>query len=513
MTATINRVMHHTICTHSRLVACQLLSATALLTACQQDKLWDDKSFDTLVSADSALPYKTEQPLPQPGEAKRTESPFGDNPRDLAFLVSYALENNPDTKAIWERAKATAAQWARMESLWWPQVHATGFAGYSQNAIQSQTGLDTFTGPIGNMGAELTWELIDFGRRDAQTDAARRALEAANLGFNRSLQQLVFDVQTAYYILDSKIALEQTAEQNVETNRIQMDAVDDRLRVGLATMPDVLVSRQRWEQARFTLEAAKSATFDARGLLARRLGLPADAPIEIVSLQKVPIPETLGDKVERLMAVGAADRPDLLAAGQRVREAEARIKKADADFLPTLSLFGGFSNTFSNYEPSPVTNNTKYDINMLNYAAGLKGSWLLFDGFERVNAVREARSLRNAAVSDLTRLKLEVLSDVWNAYFAQLAAERQYTFGESLLAASQESYDGMFEAYVNGLRTLPELLQSELDLMAARSTLIRTRAELLDSAAKLAFAVGSPDTASRYAKKVDPRGDIKSTRE
>ncbi|MFM7809347.1 MAG: TolC family protein, partial [Planctomycetota bacterium] len=64
-----------------------------------------------------------------------------------------------------------------------------------------------------------------------------------------------------------------------------------------------------------------------------------------------------------------------------------------------------------------------------------------------------------------------------------------------------------FEAYVNGLRTLPEVLQAELDLSAARSTLVRTRADLLDSAARLAYAVGSPDTAGRYAQKVDPRPD------
>jgi outer membrane protein len=136
---------------------------------------------------------------------------------------------------------------------------------------------------------------------------------------------------------------------------------------------------------------------------------------------------------------------------------------------------------------------------------GLKGTWLLFDGFERVNAVRKARAERNEAVAELARMRLEALNDVWSAYFKQLAAERQYAFGESLLAASQNTYDAMFEAYVTGLRTLPELLQAELDLSAARSTLVRTRADLLDSSARLAYAVGSPDTAGRFARKVDPR--------
>ena len=494
---------------HAResLLALHLLGAATVLVACQEEALWNDKSFDKLVSSDAAVPYESAEPAPQPPPAQASKAPFGEGPKDLTFLICFALENNPSTRATWERAKATAANWAMMESLWWPRVNATGFGGYRQEAFPQETGRLLDRGPQGDLGAELTWELVDFGRRDALTDAARRAMEASNLTFNRALQTLVYDVQTAYFQLDSKIALEETAEQNVETARVQMEAVEDRLRVGLAIMPDVLVSRQRWEQARFTLESARSATFDARSNLARKLGLSADVPVEILSLQKLPVPESLGKKVEQLMALGATDRPDLLAAGQRVREAEARIRKAEADFMPTVSMIGSVANKWYNYTPNPAPANASYDTTLPTYAVGLTGSWLLFDGFERVNAVRKARSERNAAVADLTKLKLEALSDVWKAYFEQLAAERQFTYGESLLTASQDSYDAMFEAYVNGLRTLPELLQAELDLAAARSTLIRTRAELLDSAARLAYAVGSPDFAGRYAKKVDPRTD------
>jgi outer membrane protein len=233
--------------------------------------------------------------------------------------------------------------------------------------------------------------------------------------------------------------------------------------------------------------------------------------VEIISLQRMPIPDRLGDTVQRMMAVGGTDRPDLLAAGQRVRAAEARIRKAEADFLPIVSLYGTMAQKWFNYTPEPVGTVSRIDTTLPTYAVGLNGSWLLFDGFERVNAVRKARAERNEAVAELTRLRLEALNEVWSAYFGQLAAERQFAFGESLLKASQDSYDAMFEAYVNGLRTLPELLQSELELMAARSTLIRTRADLLDSAARLAYAIGSPDTVGRFTRRgetpprVDPR--------
>jgi outer membrane protein TolC len=483
------------------------LAATLLaIASCRQEQaLWDDRAFDQLAAPDAGTVFETAEAASEPPPARPSATPWGDGPRDMAFLIGYALQNNPSTRATWERAKATAAQWAMVESLWWPRLNAFGFAGYVQEALPQQNNRLLDRGPQGDLGLELTWELIDFGRRDALTDEARRALAASNLTYNRALQTLVFEVQTAYFMLDSKLALEEAAEQDVETTRVQMEAVEEKLELGLAIMPDVLIARQRWEQARFKLEQAHTEAFDARGMLARRMGLSADVPIEIVPLRRLPLPETLEQSVERLMAVGGTDRPDLLAAGQRVRAAEARIKKAEADFLPVISLYGNVANKWFNYTPDPIDQVSSIDTTLPTYMVGLKGTWLLFDGFERVNAVRKARAERNEAAAELARLRLEALNDVWSAYFKQLAAQRQYAFGESLVAASQDSYDAMFEAYVTGLRTLPELLQAEFDLAAARATLVRTRADLLDSAARLAYAVGSPDTASRYAQRVDPR--------
>jgi outer membrane protein TolC len=486
------------------------LAATLLApAACRQEQaLWDDQAFEKLAAVDAGVPFETEQPPPPPPPAAQPPTtPWGAGPRDMAFLIGFALQNNPATRATWERARATAAQWAMIESLWWPRLNAFGFAGYVQEALPQQNDRLLDRGPQGDLGLELTWELIDFGRRDALTDEARRALAASNLTYNRALQTLVFEVQTAYFMLDSRLALEEAAEQDVETTRVQMEAVEEKLELGLSIMPDVLVARQRWEQARFRLEQARSEAFDARGMLARRLGLSADVPVEILPLRRMPLPDGLGDSVERLMAVGGRDRPDLLAAGQRVRAAEARIKKAEADFLPIVSLYGNVANKWFNYTPDPVDQVDRIDTTLPTYMVGLKGTWLLFDGFERVNNVRKARAERNEAAAELAKLRLEALNDVWSAYFKQLAAQRQYAFGESLVAASQDSYDAMFEAYVTGLRTLPELLQAEFDLAAARATLVRTRADLLDSAARLAYAVGSPDTAGRYAQKVDPRPD------
>ena len=98
--------------------------AAALPIACQQKPLWDDQAFDRLTAPDAGTVFETDEAPPEPPPAQASVSPWGDGARDMAFLIGYALQHNPGTRATWERAKATAAQWAMVESLWWPRMSA-----------------------------------------------------------------------------------------------------------------------------------------------------------------------------------------------------------------------------------------------------------------------------------------------------------------------------------------------------------------------------------------------------
>ena len=59
------------------------------------------------------------------------------------------------------------------------------------------------------------------------------------------------------------------------------------------------------------------------------------------------------------------------------------------------------------------------------------------------------------------------------------------------LAASQEAYDANLKTYGVGLSDIVELLTAERDLATARYTLIQSRADLLTTAARVAYAAGS----------------------
>lgn len=66
-----------------------------------------------------------------------------------------------------------------------------------------------------------------------------------------------------------------------------------------------------------------------------------------------------------------------------------------------------------------------------------------------------------------------------------------YDLVDSLVAASQESYDANLETCRTGLSTIVELLTAERDLAGARYTLIQSKAELLTAYGTIAYAAGS----------------------
>jgi len=336
---------------------------------------------------------------------------------------------------------------------------------------------------------ELTYTLLDFGRRAQSAELARQRLLAANFTFNRRLQDVVFDVERAYYQLDAAHGLERAAERNLELARTVLAAAEQRLDVGLATRPELLLARQVETRAVYDLENAHVAVKNAEAELALTLGLPANRPLAIENLDQAPMPKELDQAVDTLIDTALAQRPDLAARVAELRAADAAVARAKAEFFPSFGFAGHYGQNIWDYT---ITNGTqRFRNNEPNYATVFSFNWDIFKGFDRLNAVHEAEADSRAARAALASTELDAIAEVWRAYYDYRAAVRKLDFAEALLAASQEAYDANLKTYEVGLSNIVELLTAERDLAAARYTLVQSRAELLVTAARVAYAAGA----------------------
>ena len=407
---------------------------------------------------------------------------------DLPELVDLALRTNPQTRRVWYAAQAADAQLGQAQAANYPKIAFDGEGGYLKLPIQfpGQTLVvrnEAFLPQI-----KVSYDLLDFGRTRAAQRGSREQLIAANFVFNRAIQDVVFNVEKAYYVLSAAKASVSAAESNLKLARTSLGAIQERHQMGLATHPQILQGKQMEAQAVYDLESATSMVHDAESILYQAIGVAPDVPIVVQNVDRQNIPANLGDDVEILIAEALKRRPDVAAQIAAVRTGDAAIARAESEFYPEVGVSGNYGQIIWSYT---VNGGRTQDLNQPFYGALLTLRWNLFTGFDRYYGVRKATAERNLARSELKSLELDVVATVWRAFYDFLSAKKKYDASEVLIAASQESYTSNLESHRHGLATITDLIGAERDLMAARYTLVQSKADLLVSSSALVHAVGA----------------------
>jgi outer membrane protein len=409
-------------------------------------------------------------------------------PYSLAGLIDLALTHNPQTRVAWEQARADAAAWGRVRADYYPRVSAATDFQYSRVLFQIPGSNGRVRTAQITPLVELTYTLLDFGRRSASSDEAREHLATANFAFNRKMQDVVFDTQRFFYALAAAKASVDAAHQNLELARTDDDAVSQRVDHGLATRPELLLSRQRVAQAEYDVANAELFVQEAQANLALAIGIATNAPIDVEGLEHQGVPTSLAGQVDDLIDLAIRSRPDLAAGVATVRASAAGIRRTHAAFMPQADIVADYGEQNWGYTFNAAP---QIQANMPQYSALLALRWDLFTGFSRINAVREAEAVRRASAADLQSRELTTIAEVWRAYYEFQSSHKRYEFAKALLSASQESYDALLETYRQGLSTIVELLSADRDLANARYTMIQSTADLLTASAAIVHAVGA----------------------
>lgn len=405
----------------------------------------------------------------------------------LSELVNIGEQNNPETHVAWENAKVRAADFGIAQSTLYPTLAAAALADtyrlniFFGSSFQLQT-VETFSPAF-----TLDYIIFDFGQRRQEISVRANDLLAANFQFNDAHRRVIFQVVMAYYrLLNSKGQLD-AADANLKNATTVQQAAEDRLRLGLATLPDVLEARSASAQAEYGLQAAIGATEIAHGDLATAIGVSPDTQFQVESIQDLKIPENIADTVETSIDKALSLRPDLMQRVAELRAAEATVKAERRTYFPTLSFDGkaGFSRSYGQQGQLPGLYSRTRD----NWVAELNLTWNIFDmGREYRLAKAHAGQEQAAASFDSTRDQVE--NEVWSAYSATRTAFRQQKAAAALLKAAAESYNAALESYNFGLRNQIDVVSAQRTLADARAVDVNARVQLLTALVALAYQTG-----------------------
>jgi outer membrane protein len=416
----------------------------------------------------------------------------------LVELIDLAERVNPETRVAWEAARKAAIAVGLVESEYFPVLTLSALGGYQSEAFPAPKDV----APNGFFRANLNqilptlnlrWLLLDFGRRGNTWDAAKERLLAANLGFNRKHQEIIFNVQRAFRGLTSLRGKIGVAQSAVDSARAVRESAEAQLRNGLATLPEVSLARQQEAQAAFDLEDVLATERDGQVALAESIGIPPTTPIQVTDFSALPPPAALEDSVEKVIDQALERRPDLIAKVAALRAKEAEVRRARADYFPTLSLV---SNVNTIAGRAKITGGNQptgwFSAAEPSYGVGLFFQWNLFEGGATQRKVELAEAERRAAQDEVTAIRDKAIRDVWKAYTDVRLAVRRLDVAAALVDASEKSYGSTLESYRRGLETLTNLLAARRELSRARFVELDTRVQLLNASAALAFTTGGP---------------------
>jgi outer membrane protein TolC len=386
----------------------------------------------------------------------------------LAEIVDLGLRSNPTTRLAWANANTAAAVYGSERGAWLPTIEGDVSAARLKTAASQ--GRSAVEQSVFTPSVTLSYLLLDFGGRSGRVAGARHRLLSASFRHNAAIQNVVLQVQVAYFRYLANRALLQAQRTTVEEAGTNLVAAEERRRVGLATVADVLQARTAASQAQLDLQAIEGNVQTTRGALALSLGLPANLPFDVDSSAAIAPVAPLADSVNAIIATALQGRPDLAASRAEVEAALGGVTEARGALLPSLGFSATGGRTWATTIPDGAN----------SYTLGLGLTIPIFSGFSRQHDLRAAEFEAEAARARTDLLRQEVVFQVFSAYYALQTATRRVGTAEDLLASATQSNEVALARYKAGVGSV-------LDLLAAQSALASARAQQVD--ARLAWSV------------------------
>ena len=411
------------------------------------------------------------QPTAERAEAVRFDS--------LAALTEHALRARPETRAAWLGIQAEAARLDAAAAANWPTL--TGQLGFTVNRALSSSGSTAPTLHRYGPSLGLAYVLYDFGARAASIDAQRYQLIATLLNNNRTLQDRVVEVETAAFALLAARAQAAAQAEQEAALRTSLDAVDMRLRGGLASRADQLRARAALAEAQRIRQTAERDQARAEAALKQAAGIAQTQTLVLdwnAALPALPEADIL---LADLLAEAQRQRPDLQALQVAAARARADADRARAARWPSLALTASVGRTYF-LEDERAASNT--------YNAGVNLTVPLFDGgrlaAEARAAARDAERLQAEAETQrslIARAVTEAFHDVRHAQAQRESVAVQFN-------SASESAQAAGARYRAGVGNLLEWLTAQADLARARQAQAQADADWLAAFSRLNHALG-----------------------
>lgn len=421
----------------------------------------------------------------------------------LMEALTAAYQTSPVLDAQRAALRATDETVAQALSGWRPRV--TSSTSYGRQAIRSEQPLSAFGLPgsrsndrvISPISTEIRISQPIY--RGGQTRSATRQAEAGVRAGRELLlsteQSVLLNAVTAYMDVQRDKAVVDLSKNQIEVLTRQLQATQDRFRVGEITRTNVAQSEARLSSAVSNLAAAEAALIASNSAYEKVIGHQPD------SLEPPPPFPALPLTEEEAQAQALDRNPQLRAAIEAERASAHAVRVEIGKLLPTISMeaSAGLSQDQSveGFSQDQAAITALLQVPLYESGAGYA-------------AVRQAREINNQRRLEAAQARRVVVEGVRNAWEALRSTRARIVSDKEAVRANEIALEGVRQEAEVGARTTLDVLDAEQELLNARVALVRSnRNEVVAvyglmsvtgnlTASELGLAVAAYDPAAHY---------------
>ncbi len=445
----------------------------------------------------SQAPGRQPAPLPPPPEGYPQRLPpppllSPDLPvMTLDQLIQIGLDNQPRIRSAQAAREGADARVGIARSAYFPIVGTT--FGYNRQTSNQPGGINPSTGNVSlrrvsgdsvnrqDFTARLSQNVFDSFRRESRLQSAREDQQAAEFDLSTTRQDVVLNVQSAYYNYILARRLVDVNQEAVRRNIQVLERARGFFEVGTRPKIDVTRAQVDLANAELALVRARNSMAVSFAALNNAIGVPEHPLYRVPEELEIPPeslkPEELMTTLEESSRIALDNRTELRALRARIRSAEADLTLAKRDFFPSLSADANWNYRGQElpYAPNWVVGAT-LTVPVLNPPL-----------FSQVDEA--AANLASAQASEEITAQNIVL-EVQQSFVDLVAARERIRTAEVLLTQARENLDLAQGRYQVGVGPLIDVTDAELALTQAESENIQAIVDFKLSEARLQKAMG-----------------------
>jgi outer membrane protein len=376
----------------------------------------------------------------------------------LKQAEALALKNNPQISVARLMALASQQVTREVRSSLWPTANA------NLTGVDSQPNSRITAGGLNNpiiyqraaAGVVVSQLITDFGRTTNLVSSANLAAKAEDQNAAATKEQILLEVDQAFYGALQAHAVLTVAQQTVSARQTVTDQVEALFKSKLRSELDFSFANVNLAQAKLLVLDAENNENGALATLSMILGYSKTQDFKLVE-DATAISSPPGN-VDDLTSQAFAMRPEILSLEFQEQSAK-KFQTAERDLLlPNIRAVGAVGDT-------PVRNPV---LSNWYGAVGVNVEIPLFNGFLYTARSREASLRAQAAHDRLLDLRNRISRDVRTAWLNANTAYARLSVTRQLLDQSSLALDLAQTRYRLGLSSIVELSQAQLQQTQAQ---------------------------------------------